>query len=77
MANNEQSRGDKKAGTREDLTDANSDHQNIAPNRGGRADMGSEQVRPASGGSSAGRSGITTKKSVTGSDYDGQVSESN
>lgn len=61
----------------EDLTAANSDHNNASATRGGTTDMGSEAFRDATGtsrGSSAG-SGANTKKSVTGSDYDGQVSE--
>lgn len=57
---------------------ANSD-QNASSNRGGTTDMGSEALQNATGVSGRGQhgSGITTKRSVTGSDYDGQVSESN
>jgi len=61
-----------------DITSANSDHQNISQNRGGTTDMGSDnQLRNATGNSIRANkgSGITTKRSVTGSDYDGQVSE--
>lgn len=61
-----------------DPTRANSDHQNISQNRGGTTDMGSEnQLRSATGASTRANrgSGITTKRSVTGSDYDGQNSE--
>ena len=78
MANNEKNSVQKnQSGSGEDMTSANNDHQNIAPNRGGRTDMGSEQLRSATGNTSRGNrgSGITTKKSITGSDYDGQVSE--
>jgi len=59
------------------MTDANSDHQNASANRGGTTDMDSEALRNATGTSSRGNrgSGITTKRNVTGSDYDGQVSE--
>jgi hypothetical protein len=58
---------------------ANSDHQNASANRGGTTDMGSEALRDATGASGRGQhgSGISTKRNVTGSDYDGQVSESN
>lgn len=57
---------------------ANSDHQNASSNRGGTTDMGSEALRDATGVSGGQHgSGISTKRSVTGSDYDGQVSESN
>jgi hypothetical protein len=79
MANNERNEEQGKSSSGEDMTSANSDHQNIAPNRGGRTDMGSEQLRSATGNSVRGNkgSGITTKRSITGSDYDGQVSESN
>jgi len=59
----------------EDQTAANSDHQNIAPNRGGTTDMGSEQLSRAGGARGSAGSSATTKRSVTGSDYDGQVSE--
>ncbi|HWJ03109.1 MAG TPA: hypothetical protein VNU93_05475 [Verrucomicrobiae bacterium] len=68
----------RKGGMREDATSSNADHQNIAPNRGGTTDMGSDnQQRGATGASTRGAkgSGITTKRTVTGSDYDGQVSE--
>lgn len=61
-----------------DITSANSDHQNISQNRGGTTDMGSDnQLRGATGNSTRDNrgSGISTKRSVTGSDYDGQVSE--
>jgi hypothetical protein len=80
MANDERDNQENNSGTSgEDLTAANSDHQNVAPNRGGRTDMGSEQLRSATGNSVRGNkgSGISTKIGVTGSDYDGQVSESN
>lgn len=61
-----------------DMTSANSDHQNISQNRGGTTDMGSgNQLRGAAGSSTRANrgSGMTTKRSVTGSDYDGQISE--
>ena len=68
----------KRKGIREDVTHSNSDHSNAAPNRGGTTDMGSDnQLRGATGNSSRSNrgSGISTKRNVTGSDYDGQVSE--
>ncbi|ANE52185.1 hypothetical protein [Flavisolibacter tropicus] len=60
-----------------DLTSSNSDHQNASANRGGTTDMGSNALRHATGNTTRANkgSGITTKRSVTGSDYDGQVSE--
>ncbi len=74
---NSQQNTDSSNTSHEDMTAANSDHQNSAPNRGGTTDMGSEQLQNATGTSrnNTGGSGITTKKSVTGSDYDGQVSQ--
>lgn len=63
---------------REDMTHSNADHNQAAPNRGGTTDMGSDNaLRGATGGStrSGQSSGIRTKRSVTGSDYDGQVAE--
>jgi hypothetical protein len=68
----------KKGGVREDMTSSNADHSNAAPNRGGTTDMGSDnQLRGASGANTRSNrgAGITTKRNVTGSDYDGQVSE--
>ncbi len=58
-------------------SDSNSDHQVASPSRGGTTDMGNEALRNATGVTGRGNrgSGITTKRSVTGSDYDGQVSE--
>lgn len=60
-----------------DLTSSNSDHQNASANRGGTTDMGSNALRSATGNTTRANkgSGITTKRSVTGSDYDGQISE--
>lgn len=59
------------------MTRANSDHQNASPSRGGTTDMDHRALRGASGNTSRTNrgSGITTKRNVTGSDYDGQVSE--
>jgi hypothetical protein len=68
----------RQGGVREDVTRSNSDHSNASPNRGGTTDMGADNaLRGATGASSRskGDSGITTKRNVTGSDYDGQVSE--
>ena len=65
-------------GMREDMTSSNSDHQNASANRGGTTDMGSDNaLRGATGASSRSNrgSGVSTKRNVTGSDYDGQVSE--
>lgn len=61
-----------------DITSANNDHQNAASNRGGTTDMGADNtLRHATGNTTRANrgSGITIKRSVTGSDYDGQVSE--
>ncbi|HEU4471222.1 MAG TPA: hypothetical protein VFR58_09070 [Flavisolibacter sp.] len=56
---------------------ANSDHQNASATRGGTTDMDQSSVRGAAGNSSRGAhgSGIGTKTGLTGSDYDGQVTE--
>lgn len=69
----------REGGIREDVTRRNADHSNASPNRGGTTDMNTDDslrssrsgmtTRPGAG------SGITTKRNVTGSDYDGQVSE--
>jgi hypothetical protein len=63
---------------RENLSGAsNSDHQNASPSRGGTTDMDHNALRGATGNSSRGNqgSGIGTKTGVTGSDYDGQVTD--
>ena len=66
----------RKSRSSEELTSSNSDHQNASANRGGTTDMDSEALGNRSSGSRSGRgSGITTKRNVTGSDYDGQLSE--
>ena len=69
--------GKRKVLPENDMTSSNSDHQNASANRGGTTDMGSNALRGATGNTSRANkgSGITTKRSVTGSDYDGQVSE--
>ena len=54
--------------------DSNSDQQNASANRGGTSDMDSEALGNSSRSANRG-SGISTKRSVTGSDYDGQVSQ--
>jgi hypothetical protein len=60
----------------EDMTGANSDHQNASATGGGTTDMDNEPGNSARSGSRAGSgSEITTKRNVTGSDYDGQLSE--
>ncbi len=53
------------------------EHQNASANRGGTTDMDDEATRGAAGNTSRAHrgSGISTKRNVTGSDYDGQVSE--
>lgn len=65
----------RKSRSSEELTSSNRDHQNASANRGGTTDMGSEAMVNRSNPGSGRGSGITTKRSVTGSDYDGQVSE--
>ncbi len=56
---------------------ANSDHQNASATRGGTTDMDHHGTHGASGNSSRSShsSGVTTKNSVTGSDFDGQVAD--
>lgn len=82
----ENSRGQERSGqphinernrTKEDMTKSNSDHQNASATRGGTTDMDNDNLSSSrSSGSRAGSgSGITTKRNVTGSDYDGQISE--
>jgi len=53
------------------------EHQNASANRGGTTDMDDEALRGAAGNTSRANkgSGMATKKNVTGSDYDGQISE--
>lgn len=73
-----ENQGNKRVMPDSDMTSANSDHQNASANRGGTTDMGADNtLRSATGNTSRANkgSGITTKRSVTGSDYDGQVSE--
>ncbi len=62
---------------REDMTSTNSDHQNASATGGGTTDMDNEATgNSVRSGSRAGSgSGINTKRNVTGSDYDGQLSE--
>ncbi len=59
------------------MTSANSDHQNASATGGGTTDMDNETSgNSVRSGSRAGSgSGITTKRNLTGSDYDGQLSE--
>lgn len=59
----------------EEFNTSNSDHQNVSSNRGGISDMGNEASRSATGNTNRTGSGLKPKKSVTGSDYDGQISE--
>jgi hypothetical protein len=69
----------RKGGVREDVTRRNADHSNASPSRGGTTDMNNDDtLRSSRSGMTTGghaSSGITTKRNVTGSDYDGQVSE--
>ena len=68
----------RKGGVREDMTQSNSDHSQASPNRGSTTDMGADNaLRGATGANSRSdrSSGIGTKRNVTGSDYDGQVTE--
>jgi len=53
------------------------EHQNASANRGGTTDMDDEALRGAAGNTSRANkaSGMAPKKNVTGSDYDGQISE--
>ena len=59
----------------EDLTQSNSDQQNASASRGGTSDMGGQRSRSNTGSTPRTGSGLETKKNVTGSDYDGQLSE--
>jgi hypothetical protein len=83
MAENSKGQGNsdnlrEESGAAQGAGGANSDHNNASANRGGTTDMGSEALQNATGvGRGTHGSGITTKRNVTGSDYDGQVSESN
>lgn len=69
----------REGGIREDVTRSNADHNNASSTRGGTTDMNNDDtLRSSRSGLSTSRrasSGITTKRNVTGSDYDGQVSE--
>ncbi|HEY1023462.1 MAG TPA: hypothetical protein VGE06_14175 [Flavisolibacter sp.] len=69
----------REGGIREDVTRSNADHNNASSTRGGTTDMNSDDTLRSSRSSMPTRrgtdSGITTKRNVTGSDYDGQVSE--
>ena len=55
-------------------SNSNSDHENASANRGGTTDMGSE-ILTGPGQTGRQTTSTTTKRNVTGSDYDGQVSE--
>jgi hypothetical protein len=56
---------------------ANSDHQNASATRGGTTDMDHHGLHGGSGNTSRAThgSGISTKRTVTGSDFDGQVAD--
>jgi hypothetical protein len=68
-------------GLNEERTDlagsSNNDHQNASATRGGTTDMDHHSTTGATGGSNRGNhgSGMGTKREVTGSDYDGQVTD--
>jgi hypothetical protein len=49
------------------------EQQNASGSRGGTADMGHERATTGTRKTGRSASGIRTKRSVTGSDYDGQV----
>lgn len=51
-----------------------SEHQEAAPSRGGISDMGTDALTSGRPNRVERGSGISTKDSVTGSDYDGQLS---
>ena len=82
MAENSKGRN-KKAGMHDDLSKAqgagssNSDHQDASATRGGTTDMDHRSERNAAGSSKRANrgSGVTTKRTITGSDYDGQVTD--
>jgi hypothetical protein len=50
------------------------EHENASPNRGGTTDMDNETLISGRSSKTERGSGLSTKKSVTGSDYDGQLS---
>lgn len=51
-----------------------SEREDAAPNRGGISDMGTDALTSGRPNRVERGSGISTKDSVTGSDYDGQLS---
>jgi hypothetical protein len=55
----------------------NSGQQNASPTRGGIADMDQRSTRDAAGNKAINPrgSGMSTKNTVTGSDFDGQLSD--
>ncbi len=58
------------------LSSTDKDQQTSSANRNGTSDMHNEPLGSSWSDSRSGTgSGITTKQSVSGSDYDGQVSE--
>ena len=50
------------------------EHENASANRGGTTDMDEDALTISRGNRTSRGSGMSTKRSVTGSDYDGQVS---
>jgi hypothetical protein len=66
------------SGRSDDLSNENkmNEHENASANRGGTADMNDESRGTSGTISNAGKgSGMRPKSNVTGSDYDGQVSQ--
>lgn len=55
-------------------SDSNAEHQNMSATRGGTTDMDDESQTVSRAVSQQRGSGITTKRNVTGSDFDGQLS---
>lgn len=70
----ENSKGQNREGqTREDLS-RNTGRQNASANRGGTTDMDDEALTVDRDRRQERGSGMETKRTVTGSDFDGQVS---
>lgn len=73
-----QSKNKKRTETDEHIQGAgNMDRSTAAPTRGGISDMDNRSIRDAAGNKAAQTrgSGMSTKNTVTGSDFDGQLSD--
>ena len=59
---------------REELRQQDGDFQHASPDQGGTTDLKNNTGASSAASSSQGNSSSITKRNVTGSDYDGQVS---